>query len=174
MNRTELEEAVWQLPRIQESGIDFAELESMSDSELLALLDHKKRPKKEKPKREPVKRYPAPRCVSFEYTERDGRLMRLETWQHQNAAGIYFTEHVAPTGAQVTFNGRRVSSSLVLHWVRTGELVQRVPRAAKPFRGLVRVAGRLVHLGYFATKEERDAACGLAKLGIFPLGRNNA
>lgn len=170
MNRTELEEAVWQLPRIQESGIDFAELESMTDSELLALLGHKKPPKKEKPKREPVKRYPAPRCVSFEYVEREGRLMRLEKWQHWGAGGSWFSTVAAPVGKRVQWQGRTVSASLVLHWVRTGEMVQRVPRAAKPFRGLVRVAGRLVHLGYFATVEERAEAVGLAKLGIFPNG----
>lgn len=171
MNRTELEEAVWQLPRVQESGIDFAELESMTDSELLALLGHKKPPKKEKPKREPVKRYPAPRCVSFDFAEREGRLVRLEKWQHWGAGGSWFSTVTAPVGKRVQWQGRTVSASLVLHWVRTGETVKRAPReAVKPFRALVRVAGKLRHVGYFATEAERAEAVALAKLGIFPNG----
>lgn len=170
MNRTELEETVWQLPRVQESGIDFVELENMTDSELLALLGHKRPPKKEKTKREPVKRYPAPR-VSFSFVVEDDRLWRLEKWQHIGPAGNYCTEHLIACGKRVQWEGRTVSSSLLRHFLTTGEWVKRAPKVdAKPLRGLIRVNGKLRHVGYFATKEERDAACGLAKLGIFPNG----
>lgn len=170
MNRIELEEAVWRLPRIKASNIDFSIIEDMSDAELLALLDNKKPSKKEKQKHEPVKRYPSPRRVEFDYVEREGRLMRLEKWQHWNANGSWFESVEAPVGNRVLWRGRIVSASIVLHWLRTGEIVKRVPRTKKPFRAVVRLNGQIVHLGYFATVEGRNEAVALARLGILPNG----
>lgn len=43
-------------------------------------------------------------------------------------------------------------------------------RRAKSYRARLREGKRLVHLGYFATVEERDAAIFAYKLGIFPNG----
>jgi hypothetical protein len=169
MNRTELEDLVWELPSIKASGIDFDQIESMTDSELLALL----RPvtiepvATEKPTRSVKQRFPAPRCASFEYIERAGRLKRLETWEHQNAGGTWVETIEAPCGAQVLFEGRRVSASIVLHWLRTGERVKRAPRATvKPFRAMVRVGALVKHLGYFATVEEKEAAVFAHRLGL--------
>lgn len=182
MTRTELEDLVWELPSIKESGVDFDFIESMTDAELRELLNPAKREpvaiesvKIEEPAKVARIRFPAPRCISFEYVERDGRLKRLETWEHQNAGGKWNTSIETPCGAQVQFEGRRVSASIVLHWLRTGEMVKRAPRAnAKPFRASIRVGGRVVHLGYFSTIAERDAARDKARfnlsLGLNPLG----
>jgi hypothetical protein len=41
-------------------------------------------------------------------------------------------------------------------------------RRAKRYRARVRESDRLVHLGYFATREERDAAVFAYRLGITP------
>lgn len=180
MTRTELEDLVWQLPSIKASGVDFDFIEEMTDAELHDLLKPAKREpvEIEKPE-EPAKvariRFPAPRRVAFEYVERDGRLKCLETWEHQNAGGKWTQTLEISCGAQVQFEGRRVAASLVLHWLRTGEMVKRAPRAnAKPFRASIRVSGRVVHLGYFATVAERDAAREKARfnlsLGLNPLG----
>lgn len=175
MNRADLEETVWKLPRIQESGIDFADIEDMTDSELYALLGQKKPQNKPKPsKREPVARYPRPRCVSSEFVEIDGRLMRREKWERVGPFGVSHEFINAPVGNRVQWRGRTVAASIVLHWLRTGEVVARVPRTVKPFRGVVRVGGRVVHLGYFATEAERAEAVALAKLGIYPTGLKSA
>ena len=180
MTRTELEDLVWELPSIKQSGVDFEYIESMTDAELRALLKPAK-PEPiepapiEKPTRSVKLRFPAPRCVRFEYMERDGRLKRLETWEHKNAGGTWTQTIESFCGKRVTFEGRVVSASLVLHWLRTGETVKRVPRAnAKPFRASIRVGRRVIHLGYFATVAERDAARDKARfnvsLGLDPLG----
>lgn len=180
MTRTELEDLVWELPSIKESGVDFDFIESMTDAELRELLNPAKREPVaiEKPE-EPAKvariRFPAPRCVAFEYVERDGHLKRLETWEHQNAGGKWTQTLEVLCGGRVTFEGRVVSASIVLHWLRTGEMVKRAPRAnAKPFRASIRVSGRVVHIGYFSTVTLRDAARDKARfnlsLGLNPLG----
>ena len=177
MTRTELEDLVWKLPSIKESGVDFDFIESMTDTELREMLNPAKREPVaiDKPVKVARIRFPAPRCVSFEYVERDGRLKRLETWEHQNAGGTWTTSIETPCGGRVTFKGRVVSASIVLHWLRTGEMVKRAPRAnAKPFKCVVRANGKPLHIGYFSTVAERDAARDKARfnlsLGLNPLG----
>jgi len=69
-------------------------------------------------------------------------------------------------GERVQWRGRTVSASIVLHWLRSGEIVARVPREAKPFRAVVRVGGKVKHLGRFATEAERDTAVFSFRLGV--------
>jgi hypothetical protein len=45
---------------------------------------------------------------------------------------------------------------------------QALKRRGKPYRARVRDGARLIHLGYFATVEERDAAMFAYRLGITP------
>ncbi len=71
-------------------------------------------------------------------------------------------------GERVTFEGKQVSASIVLHWLKTGEWVTRTPRVAKPYRAVIREGRTVKHLGRFATKEERDAAIVNHKLGFVP------
>ncbi len=176
MDRQELEDVVWELPSIQQSGIDFDVIESMTDAELHELLNPTKPApvaieKPAKPARVAKTQLPAPRCTGFEYIERGSRLIRRETWEHWNDAGSWTTVENVTCGNRVQWNGRTVSASIVLHWLRTGETVKRVPRvAAKRFRGVVRVGETVKHVGYFSTAEERDRAVMMAKLGIYPNG----
>ena len=106
-----------------------------------------------------------PRIVSIDYVEQDGALFVARTFSDDSQSLVR-----APD--RVQFNGRTVSASIVLHWVRTGELVHRVPRAKK-IRAMVRSGARMIHLGYFSTKEAADAAKRDAKFKLslgLPIG----
>ena len=142
--------------------------------------------------REPVKREPRkpreskkpappviipPRTIGEAFALVDGRLMRrrvarVEVVQRDGERFTREVEHFAPCGGRVRFGGRVYSAAVVLHYLQTGELVERVPRAkvAPRYRARVRTPDGLLHLGYFATVEERDAAIFAYRLGIFPNG----
>jgi len=87
-------------------------------------------------------------------------LMRCESWRHFASDGSVTSRDIfVPVGSRLMWRGRVVSASIVLHWLRTGEVVARVPRAdKKPFRAIVRDGAKTKHIGYFATEGERDAA----------------
>lgn len=146
MNRESLIERAY-----AKTDLDFNQLESLTDSQLRELLDLSK------PDDAPVK--PKPRAIraeliGFEFVEHEGALFRLETW----CTGSIEQRVRVRCGATVRFQDKTVSSSIVLHWLKTGELVKRVPRARKQFQAAVRVGDKVKHLGRFATREERDAA----------------
>ena len=67
-----------------------------------------------------------------------------------------------PADGIVHLNGNRADNRIVN--------LALVSAKAKRHRAVVRRGREVVHLGYFATQEERDTAVGLAKLGIFPNG----
>ena len=170
MTREELEDLVWELPSIRHSQIDFPEIQRMSDQQLKEMLAGTTNLTREskrviRPFRQP--RSPS-RLLSVDYIERDGELMRSEIWM----SGAATHQVVKPCGKRVYWRGRTISASILLHWIRTGELVQRVPKPVglKPYRAVVWIDGKAKHLGYFATQEARDEAVMLAKLGIFPSG----
>lgn len=103
----------------------------------------------------------APQRLEDAFRIRDGRLYRLEV-----LGGITYT---IPCGPRVRFDDRVFNARVVMHYLLTGELLSRAPRATavpKPFRARIRSNGRLVHLGYFATAEERDAAVFAHRLGL--------
>lgn len=107
------------------------------------------------------------------FIEKDGHLYRRETWSIVDSFGnVHRDWHDYACGARVRWEGRLVSASVVLHWLRTGERVKRVPKPpkppAKPFRAVVRHQGKTRHVGCFATAEERDAAIFSFKLGLTP------
>jgi len=96
---------------------------------------------------------------SYKFVEHNGQLMR----ENVRTGKRY------PCGKQVSWQGRTTRASIVLHWVRTGEHVARVPRSNLNFhRALVRVNGKLIHLGYFATVEDKMAAIFLHRIGLTP------
>lgn len=110
------------------------------------------------------------------YFVQDGKL-----WMHQTlqkfciaSMGYIRDERRVPAPARVNYPGKGyVSATIVAHYLMTGQWVKRVPvSAAKRFQGRVRINGRQVSLGYFATREERDCAVGLARLGVFPENRS--
>jgi hypothetical protein len=160
----DLVEAVFNLPRFAE--IDFDLIDAMPDSRLREILGIPEPVaqvlpiRKNKRGRKPKPLIKKPHRVAVEFVERDGRLMRRETWRRYSLDGQSFDGSVCiPCGARVVWDGRTVAAGVVLHWLRTGEKLPRLTKQRKPYRGRVRGAdGALIHLGYFATAQERDAA----------------
>lgn len=164
MTRHDLEDAVWKKLKDQVPDLDFAELESWSDDRLQSYLTPDARVIR--PRSEPkVYKY---KLIYSDYIERQGNLVRVEQWS--NGSRTEVRESVVVT-ERVRWRGRTVSQSIVLHYLRTGEVVERVPKpiGLKPYRAVVRIGDKVKHLGYFSTEEERDAAIVNAKL-FNPLG----
>ena len=171
---------------------DANQLEQLTDEQLREILGDAAPPIE----REPVKPSPlkvreskkpvppvviTPRTIGEAFALVDGQLMRrivarVEVVQRDNVRYVREVEHLTPCGDRVRFGGRVYSAAVVLHYLQTGELVHRAPRAAKPprYRARVRTPEGLLHLGYFATVEERDAAIFAYRLGIFPNGSKSA
>jgi hypothetical protein len=105
--------------------------------------------------------------VGERYEVRGGMLVHVESWRVSNDAGHDVREYVQQCGERVLFEGRTRSASIVAHYLTTGEWVKRIPKPRR-IRAVVRDGARVVHLGYFATVEERDAAIFAHKLGITP------
>lgn len=167
--REALEDKVWSLPRIQALKIDFDVIADMSDEELNDVLYQKIRERRAaKAAQLPKPVYPKPHRIGYHFAERDGKLIRIERWKHYGVGGSWIDEVEAPTGNRVKWGDKVVSSSIVLHYVRTGERLDRLPRLKKPHRAMLRVGGVVTHVGYYATREERDEALALARMGIFP------
>ena len=171
---------------------DANQLEQLTDEQLREILGDAAPPVEREPvKREPRKpresKKPAPpviippRTIGEAFALVDGQLMRrtvarVEVVQRDNMRFSREVEHLTPCGGRVRFGGRVYSAAVVLHYLQTGELVERVPRAkvAPRYRARVRTPDGLLHLGYFATQEERDAAVFAYRLGIFPNGSKSA
>ena len=171
---------------------DASQLEQLTDEQLREILGDAAPPIE----REPVKPSPlkvreskkpvppvviTPRTIGEAFALVDGQLMRrivarVEVVQRDNVRYVREVEHLTPCGDRVRFDGRTYRAAVVAHYLKTGELVHRAPRAAKPprYKAQVRDGARVVHLGYFATVEERDAAVFAYRLGIFPIGSKSA
>jgi hypothetical protein len=152
MNHAELVELALSSPKFEQ--VDFDTINSLSSTVLRSLL---KPAKIERMK---------PELINSTFVEVDGKLKRRELWTMYKSNNEPFEfERFIPCAYQVKWNGRTVSASIVLHWVRTGELVKRTPRAnLKPFRAVVRVGATVKHLGYFATEAERAGAIFMHQL----------
>jgi hypothetical protein len=148
--------------------LDFDQIEALSDEQLRELLGLNAEPVK--PKKPPRIESPQikPLMIGYDFTEHEGALYRLETWRTGDAEQ-QFRVRCANT---VKFEGRSVSASIVLHWLRTGELVRRVPRERKTWQAAIRENGKVKHIGRFTTKEQRDAAVLMYRLNktIDPMG----
>lgn len=170
MTRDELMEAAYNL-----TGADFDLIEGMTDAQLRDILEPSTTatPAPEKPKPSTTatpatKPKPAPPVLlDSELIEHNGHLCRRLTYSHGPAC-------IVRTGERVQFEGRTVSAALVLHYLRTGERVARLPRVVKRHQAAIRHNGRVIHLGRFATEAEavaaRDAARLRVSLGLNPLG----
>ena len=174
-NREALEDAVFHVY----PDLDMAEIERMPDDKLEWLLELKQqrrtiqRPKDappEKPRKKPATLWEKSGAA---YEVRDGALVHVETWRTSNEAGETVREYVTVCGERVSYDGRIVSASILRHFLMTGEWVKRVPKPRR-IRAVVRDGARVVHLGYFATQEERNAAIFAYRLGIFPNGSKSA
>lgn len=172
MTREQLEDAVFDAY----PTVDMSIIESFSDDELRHLLAKDQPAKQAKPVRvkEQVTKPTIERVEGLSLDEAfevsHGRLMRRIVTRHTLGQFAHETVHLAPLGERVRFDGRVYRVSHLLHYFKTGELVNRLPRAAKPqrYKAQVRVGARVVHLGYFVSKVERDAAVFAYRLGITP------
>lgn len=157
MNRKSLIELVY-----QRTDLDADVIDRLTNNELREILrmppiDYDA-PPPERKRRAIRPRAVPPKLTSFEFID-NGVLLRRETFNDDTVANV-------KCGARVQFEGRTVSASIVLHYLRTGERVARVPREAKPFRAVVRVGATVKHLGRFATEAEKDAAVFSFRLGV--------
>jgi hypothetical protein len=170
------------LARDDFADIDPGELEQLPAAQLRHLLHGDSVGEPAKPEPKPVQRIDkpliervTPATLADAFVVKNGRLMRREVVRRTVAGFMGESVQFAPVGERVRFEGVIYRTSHLLHWLTTGEWVTRLPRAkATRYRGRVRVGGRVVHLGYFATEAERAEAVALAKLGIYPTGLKSA
>ena len=168
LTREQLEDRAY-----DKTGADMDLIEGMTDAQLLHILglSDTPAPKKPKPSTTATKPKPAPPVLlETELIEHNGHLCRRLTYSHGPAC-------IVRTGERVLFEGRTVSAALVLHYLRTGDRVARLPRASKRHQAAIRHNGRVIHLGRFATEAEavaaRDAARLRVSLGLNPMGRES-
>lgn len=95
----------------------------------------------------------------------DGMLVYVDRWQRSKDNQTVIREEVFPCGSRVFYDGRTMSSSIVRYFLQTGEWVRRVPKPRK-YRAVVRDGKKTVHLGYFSTIEERNAAVFAYRIGV--------
>ena len=164
--REALEDKVYNLY----SELDMTDIQRMSDEQLTNLInrsrpnnrslpDQPKQAKQSKPARAAKPQW---RKVSAAHEVRDGELVFIEQWRKN---GI-ISEKIEPCKPRVTYEGKQVSASILMHYLTTGEWVKRLVKPAKPYKAVVYVNGKTIHLGYFATLEQKDAAIFAFKLGI--------
>jgi len=172
--REQLEDAVFDAY----PSLDMDVIESMPDDELRHLLN-KDKPEAVKPK--PVKEPKRvaikptieriePEALEDAFIVANGRLMRRLIVRQTIGQFSSETVQLEPVGERVRFAGRIYRVSHLLHWFTTGEWIKRVSKAEKVqrYRARVRTSNGLVHLGYFASQSERDAAVFAYRLGITP------
>jgi len=166
MTIDQLREAVYNL-----TGADFDLIEGMTETQLRDILEPSTTatpaPRPPKPSAQRVAKPAPPVLLETELIDHNGHLCRRLTYSHGPAC-------IVRTGERVQFEGRTVSAALVLHYLRTGERVARLPRVAKTHQAAIRHNGRVLHLGRFASKAEavaaRDAARLRVSLGLNPMG----
>lgn len=172
MNREQLEDAVFDAYPTADMSI----IESFSDDELRHLLAKDEPAKQAKPvrvKEQAIK----PKVERVEGLTLDeafavsgGRLMRRVVMRHTVGQFASETVHLEPIGERVRFAGRVYRVSHLMHYFKTGEWIKRVVKVKSPprYRARVRTSSGLLHLGYFATEAERDAAIFAYRLGLTP------
>ena len=154
---------------IARAGFSIGEVQCMDWPELIRYAEIDEPPKPEKPRkrREKIEKPPRPYLLGAELIAHNGQLCRRLSYSNGSTA-------IVKTGERVEFEGRTVSAALVLHYLQTGERLQRIPRAKKTHQAAIRHNGRVLHLGRFASKAEavaaRDAARLRVSLGLNPLG----
>jgi hypothetical protein len=172
MNREQLEDAVSDAY----PTVDMSVIESFSDEELRHLLvkDEPVKQVKPEPVKEQVIKPKVERVEGLTVDEAfavvNGRLMRRVVMRHTVGQFASETVHLEPIGERVRFAGRVYRVSHLMHYFKTGEWVKRVAKvkSSPRYRARVRTSSGLLHLGYFATEAERDAAIFAYRLGLTP------
>ena len=164
MNREALIELAF-----QQTELDGDVIDGLSDSQLLELLGLQpvapvEPSKPAKPRKLRVRKpyVVAPKIERVEFViGKGGALVRKMTLSDESITYVR-------CGERVTYEGKQVSTSKVLHWLKTGEWVDRAPKVAKPFRAVVREGRTVKHIGRYATEEERNSALVNYHLGFTP------
>lgn len=149
--------------------LDMTDIQRMTDNQLMELVNlnrssDRSLPDQPKPLK-PVKPIAAKWIkVYSDFEIRNDQLVLVETWRKN---GIDH-EKIEPCKNRVTYKGKQVSASILKHYLLTGEWIKRIPKPMKPFKAVVYSNGKALHLGYFATLEQKDAAIFAFKLGIVP------
>lgn len=153
------------------------ELHSLAHDDIEVPVEPKP-PKIRKPKasKKPAPpEYVKPRTIADAFVLVNGELMRrrvalVEVVLRSGERFTRQTEKLFPCGDRVRFGDRVYLSPVVAHYLNTGELLNRAPRdkPAPRYKAQVRDGARVVHLGYFASEAERDAAVFSYRLGITP------
>jgi hypothetical protein len=157
--------------------VDMSIIESMSDAELhhlLSKVDAVEQVKPDKPVRvkeqvvKPVIERVEGLTLEDSFVVSEGRLMRRVVVRQSIGQFASETVHLEPLGERVRFAGRVYRVSHLIHYFQTGEWIRRISKAEKAprYRARVRTPSGLIHLGYFATEAERDAAVFAHKLGL--------
>jgi hypothetical protein len=157
--------------------VDMSIIESFSDEELhhlLSKVDAVEQVKPDKPVRvkEQVIKPTIERVdgltLEDSFIVSEGRLMRRVVVRQSVGQFASETIHLEPLGERVRFAGRVYRVSHLIHYFQTGDWIKRVTKAERlpRYRARVRTPNGLVHLGYFATEGERDAAVFAHKLGL--------
>jgi hypothetical protein len=157
--------------------VDMSIIESMSDAELRHLLskvDAVEQVKHDKPVRvkeqvvKPVVERVEGLTLEDSFIVSEGRLMRRVVVRQSVGQFVSETVHLEPLGERVRFAGRVYRVSHLVHYFQTGDWIKRVTKVEKAprFKAQVRDGARVLHLGYFATEGERDAAVFAHKLGL--------
>jgi hypothetical protein len=167
MNREALIELAF-----QQTTLDGDVIDGLTDTQLLELLGLQPvepvapvdpikpaKPRKRRARKQYVK---APKIERVDFViGKDGSLVRKMTLSDESITYVR-------CGERVTYEGKQVSASIVLHWLKTGEWVDRAPKIAKPFRAVIREGRTVKHIGRYATEEERNSALVNYHLGFVP------
>jgi hypothetical protein len=157
--------------------VDMSVIESFSDEELRHLLskvDAVEQVKPDKPVRvkqqaiKPIVERVEGLTLKDSFVVSEGRLMRRVVVRQSVGQFASDTVHLEPLGERVRFAGRVYRVSHLMHYFKTGEWIKRISKVKKAprFKAQVRDGARVLHLGYFATEGERDAAVFAHKLGL--------
>lgn len=146
--------------------LDMTDIQRMTDNQLMEMVNLKMAFRNDQPKPvKPVKPIAAKWLKVYSGFEvRDDQLVLVETWRKN---GIDH-EKIEPCKNRVTYKGKQVSASILKHYLLTGEWIKRVAKPSKPFKAVVYSNGKALHLGYFATMEQKESAIFAFKLGIVP------
>lgn len=161
MNREALIELAF-----QQTELDGDVIDGLTDTQLLELLGlqpvEPSKPAKPRKRRARKQYVAAPKIERVEFViGKGGALVRKMTLSDESITYVR-------CGERVTFQGKQVSASIMLHWLKTGDWVDRAPRTAKPFRAVVREGRTVKHIGRYATEEERNSALVNYHLGFVP------
>lgn len=152
------------------------ELQQLEPAPPVAVVKREPKPRKLKPikKAAPAQQI-KPRTIEEAFALVNGQLMRrraalVEVVQKDDTRYVRKVERLIPCGDRVRFGDRVLLSKVVAHYLKTGEMLDRAPRdkPAPRYKAQVRDGARVVHLGYFASEAEREAAIFAYRLGITP------